>query len=179
MEATTLDIAKAYRNSPIVPAHKPYLPIMWDVKIYMQHIDIESLATAAGIQGSVADACIKLLKHEGIHPMIKWVDDFVFFQSPTTSMSNPPTYTYNLHSIQALPHLSASHCTLSHAKAKTSKPTSPMSDSNGIFPLALFPYQKVASLLSSLQHLTFVYRAGHHFLPAIGLFMSKFPNKFV
>ena len=61
-KAAMLDIAKAYRNSPIAPAHKPYLPIMRDAKIYEQHVAIEGLTTAGGIQGSVADACIKLLK---------------------------------------------------------------------------------------------------------------------
>ena len=100
-EATTLDIAKAYRNSPIAPAHKPYLPIMWDTKIYVQHVAIEGLATAGGIQRSVADACIELLKHEGIHPVMKWVDNFVFFRSPTIPTSDPPTFAYDLHSIQS------------------------------------------------------------------------------
>ena len=76
---------------------------MWNTKIYMQHVAIEGLATARGIQGSVADVCIELLKHEGIHPVMKWVNDFVFFRSTILvgeSTSNPPSYAYNLQSIQ-------------------------------------------------------------------------------
>ena len=85
MEATSLDIAKAYHNSPIVPIHKAYLPIMWDDHIFIQNVAIEGLATAGGIQGTITDACVELLKCTGIHPVVKWVDDFVFFHSPTTS----------------------------------------------------------------------------------------------
>ena len=52
---------------------------MWNDHIYVQHVAIEGLATARGIQGSIADACVALLKSAGIHPVVKWVDDFVFF----------------------------------------------------------------------------------------------------
>ena len=37
----------------------------------------------------------------------------------------------------------------------------------------------VASILGTLQHLTFVYRDGCHALSSISAFLSKFPNKFV
>jgi len=49
MEAVSLDIAKAYRNSPIPPNHKKYLCILWKGGIYVQHVAIEGLATAGGI----------------------------------------------------------------------------------------------------------------------------------
>ena len=37
----------------------------------------------------------------------------------------------------------------------------------------------IVSILGTLQHLTFVYRVGHHALSSISTFLSKFPNKFV
>src|SRR5882672_5977216 len=49
-EAASLDIAKAYRNSPIAPCHKKYLCVLWKGLVYMKHIAIEGLATAGGIQ---------------------------------------------------------------------------------------------------------------------------------
>ena len=79
----TLDIAKAYQNSPIVLGHKHFLSVMWENKIYVQHIAIEGLATAGGIQGTIADTCVTILKWQGIRPVFKWVDDFVLFRSPS------------------------------------------------------------------------------------------------
>ena len=61
-EAATLDIAKAYQNLPIALQHKHYLSVMWEGKIYVQHVAIEGLTTTGGIQGTIADACIALLK---------------------------------------------------------------------------------------------------------------------
>ena len=57
MEAASLDIAKAYQNSPIIAQHKQYLAVMWRQAIYVQHVAIEGLATAGGIQGNVACMC--------------------------------------------------------------------------------------------------------------------------
>ena len=54
-QAASLGIAKAYCNSPISPQHKKYPCILWKGMIYVQHIAIEGLATARGIQGSIAD----------------------------------------------------------------------------------------------------------------------------
>ncbi len=102
-QAASLDIAKAYRNSPIAPIHKCYLPVMWKNSIYVQHVAIEGLVMVGGIQGSIADACIELLKSAGIHPVMKWVDDFIFFRSPQPSTFaegfHTPSFAYDLSSI--------------------------------------------------------------------------------
>ena len=82
MEATSLDIAKAYRNSPISPNHKKYLCVLWKGGVYVQHIMIEGIATAGSIQGCITDATLAVLKFHEIEPAVKWVDDFVFFSSP-------------------------------------------------------------------------------------------------
>ena len=39
-EVASLNIAKAYRNSPIIPGHKQYLGVMWRQSIYVQHVAI-------------------------------------------------------------------------------------------------------------------------------------------
>ena len=73
---------------------------MWEKKIYVQHVAIEGLATAGGIQGTIADACVALLKWRGIEPVLKWVDDFVLFRLPsptTTTARSPALNTLDLH----------------------------------------------------------------------------------
>jgi len=100
-EAASLEMAKAYCNSPICPAHKKYLCVYWRDGVYIQHVAIEGLATAGGIQGNVADATIALLKYHRMEPTIKWVDDFVFFHCPTLSPppSAGPSFSFDLSTI--------------------------------------------------------------------------------
>ena len=71
----------------------------------MQHIAIEGLETAGGIQGAMADAMVALLKFHKVEPTIKWVDDFVFFRSPQILSSNSsfsPSFNFNLSTILGL-----------------------------------------------------------------------------
>jgi len=51
MEVASLDIAKAYHNSPIAPAHKKYLCVFWKGVVYVQHVAIDGLSTAAAFKG--------------------------------------------------------------------------------------------------------------------------------
>src|SRR5882672_8253013 len=62
-KAASLDIAKAYRNSPIIPCHKKYLCMFWKGAVYVQHVSIKGLAMAGRIQGNVADAALAILRH--------------------------------------------------------------------------------------------------------------------
>jgi len=75
--------------------------VYWKNGVYVQHIAIEGLATAGGIQGTVVDATVALLKFHNIQPTIKWVDDFVFFRSPCKPVVPPlpPVFHYDLSSI--------------------------------------------------------------------------------
>jgi len=84
-----------------VPAHKKYLCIYWKDLIYVQHIAIEVLATAGGIQGNVADTTIAILKVHDIKLIIKWVDNFIFFRYPLFALSNStrPSYKFKLQDI--------------------------------------------------------------------------------
>src|SRR6266481_5779649 len=87
MQVASLDIEQAYHNSPILPRHKAYLASFWEGSIYVGHVAVEGLATAGGIQGSLADAMLDILCHRGIPDVFKWVDDVVIFWSPTLSSS--------------------------------------------------------------------------------------------
>jgi len=66
-EATSLDVAKAYHISPIFPAHMKYLCVLWKDSVYVQHVVIEGLETAGGIQGNEADATIEVPLSESNH----------------------------------------------------------------------------------------------------------------
>src|SRR5882724_13060831 len=92
---------QAYRNSPIIPAHKKYLAVCWHDSIYIQHNAIEGLSSAGGIQGTPADACIDILWACSILPVFKWVDDFVIFHSPSLPClpDDPLLYDYDLNSV--------------------------------------------------------------------------------
>src|SRR5882724_9195368 len=76
-QATSLDLTSAYHNSPIAPLHKKYVCILWKNSIYMQHVKIEGMAMAGGIQGNVVDTTIDFLKFNGVEPTIKCVDYFI------------------------------------------------------------------------------------------------------
>jgi len=54
--------------------------------MHVQHVTFEGLATAGGIQGSLSDATNALLKVHYIEPIVKWVDDFIFFRCPLASL---------------------------------------------------------------------------------------------
>ena len=101
MQATTLDMVQAYRNSLIILAHKKYLVVSWNDGIYVQHNAIEGLCLASGIQGTPADACIEILCMNGIHPVFKWVNDFIIFHSPSLLPlpDDVPHYNYDLLSV--------------------------------------------------------------------------------
>jgi len=101
----SLDIAKAYRNSPISPNHKKYLCILWKGGVYVQHAMIKGLATAGHIQGCVTDVTLSVLKFHEIKPAVKWVDDFVFFRVPLPAIGplpSKPVFKFDLSTILAL-----------------------------------------------------------------------------
>src|SRR5882724_5373637 len=95
MQVETLDMIQAYRNSPIIPAHKKYLAVCWQDGIYVQHNTIEGLSSEGRIQGTPADTCIEILCTNKITPVFKWVDNFVIFRSPSTSHLLVHQYTYD------------------------------------------------------------------------------------
>jgi len=195
-QAASLDIAKAYQNSPILPAHKKYLCILWKGTIYVQHVTIKSLETAGGIQGSIADATIAILKHHSIELTIKWVDDFIFFRSPSISVTSGPSeyFSFDLSSILNITKpLGIPWHRLSkkgHDFQQTfnyvgftwdiaSRSVSLPSDKHLrllnkvsamlISPAPLVNKCTVASIHSSLQHMTVVYQQGHSSVCAIEL----------
>ena len=76
---------------------------MWRNQIYIQHVAIEGLTTAGGIQGTVADVCLAVLEFHGVKPIVKWVNDFVFFCKPIHPAIHPThSFCYGLNDILAI-----------------------------------------------------------------------------
>ena len=97
------DISKAYQNSPILPKHKPYILVKWNGDIYVKHCAVFGLAPSGGIQGTVADVLINVFNFHGIKDAMKWVDDFIFFCSPTGShLSSQFIYNYDLDTVLSI-----------------------------------------------------------------------------
>ena len=202
-QAASLDIAKAYRNSPIIPDHKRYLAILWRGHVYIQHVAIEGLATAGGIQGTVADVCIQILAHHGIHPVIEWVVNFVFFREPSISAQPlPHAFPYDLtdvfsvtkplgipwHSISKkgqdfAPHFDYVGFSWDIAKRSVTVPDEKRLHAIAKLRLVLSTSTlsccDIASIHGTLQHLTFFYRDGRHSLSSLSNFLANFPNDFI
>jgi len=85
MQGASLDIMHAYRNSALLPSHEPCMASMWKDLIYVDHCAMEGLSSVGNIQGTPADALVAVLHHHGIPNVLKWVDDFCVFRSPSNS----------------------------------------------------------------------------------------------
>jgi hypothetical protein len=86
-QAAVRDIAEAYRTIPIKPTQ-------WAgtvVRISQSQFAIDKclafgLSSSAGVYGNLADASADIFRSEGIGPISKWVDDFVFFRIPVAQI---------------------------------------------------------------------------------------------
>ena len=58
---------------------------MWKDLIYVDHYAMEGLSSVGNIQGTPADALVAILHHHSIPNILKWVDNFCVFFSPSNS----------------------------------------------------------------------------------------------
>jgi len=70
-QVASLNVVKAYQNSPILLSHNKYHCMFWKGSIYVKHVAIEGLATDGGIQGNIVHATLALLKFHKVEPMVK------------------------------------------------------------------------------------------------------------
>ena len=205
-QAASLDIVKAYHNSPISPAHKPYILLCGMVRSGLSTVLFFGLAPSGGIQGSVADALIDILKYHGIDVTMKWVDDLIFFHSPSNTPGilcngSPSVYSFDLNTIVAIttslsipwhpPSAKGSdinflflfvgfswHCTQHTISLPEDKPLKALTKVNTFLQLSTHCVTccDCVSILSTLQHICFIYRNSDHSLTSFCSFMSKFPK---
>jgi hypothetical protein len=89
-QAAVRDVAEAYRTIPIKQTQWPGTVI----RISQTEFAIDKClafgcSSSAGVYGNLADASADIFRAEGIGPISKWVDDFVFFRIPK---SHVPAY---------------------------------------------------------------------------------------
>lgn len=90
-QAATRDIAEAYR---IIPLHENQWPgvvvriVNEPPTFALNSNNSFGCATAGGLFGTFGDALADILRAQGIGPLVKWVDDFVFFRLPTDTLDN-------------------------------------------------------------------------------------------
>lgn len=92
---------------PVKPDHKRFLVVRFENLFYIDQNVPFGLASAAGLQGEIADATIDIWEHHEISPALKWVDDFNVFRFPKPdgqflgiSDGLEYRYGYNLSSIK-------------------------------------------------------------------------------
>ena len=93
-QAATLDIDAAFRNIPILPAHKPYIVIQGrEGEFFIDHVCPFGISSGPGVQGEVMDAVVDILERHNIKPSEKWVDDLFNARFPTHEIA-PGVYVY-------------------------------------------------------------------------------------
>ena len=106
VQVATLDIKKAYRTIPIRLQDKKFLVVAHWGEFWLDHVAPFGLATAAGLQGEVADAVMDIWAALGVYPAAKWVDNVTLFRLPSPSVlpddAGPFHYRYDREWAKAL-----------------------------------------------------------------------------
>ncbi len=93
-QVAILDIDAAFRNIPVLPAHKPFLIIQCrEGDFYIDHVVPLGVASGVGLQGRVMDALVDILESLDIRPNMKWVDDLWNMRYPLAE-PEPGIYVY-------------------------------------------------------------------------------------
>ena len=82
-EAAVRDVAEAYRTIPLATEHWPAVVVRLPFNDNSFAIDTclcFGLASSAGVHGIMGDAGADLMRAQGIGPLVKWVDDHLFFR---------------------------------------------------------------------------------------------------
>ena len=84
-QAAVRDVAAMYRSIPIIPSQWPGLVVhLKESNLFaIDTNDCFGLSSGGGIYGEVGDAGADLFRAHGLGPVLKWVDNHIFFQIPT------------------------------------------------------------------------------------------------
>jgi hypothetical protein len=88
-QAAARDEAEAYRTMPLHPSQWNGTVVrVGDDAFNLDTCLLFGLAPSAGIYGACADAANNIMRAEGIGPIVKWVDDKVFFRLPKPALTS-------------------------------------------------------------------------------------------
>ena len=83
-ELVKIDLSNAYRMVPVHPDDQSLLDISWQGDSFIDRALPFGLRSAPKIFTAVADSLAWALFCEGVSPLIHYLDDFLFFGSPTS-----------------------------------------------------------------------------------------------
>ncbi|EUC58599.1 reverse transcriptase domain protein, putative, partial [Rhizoctonia solani AG-3 Rhs1AP] len=89
-EAATFDVDAAYRRMPVHPDDQQHIIVMWMDQFWVDHCVPFGAGSSNGIFGRCGDAMARICTARGLGPVLKWVDDFLFFRYPQDG-----TYLYS------------------------------------------------------------------------------------
>ncbi|QRV84972.1 hypothetical protein RhiJN_12988 [Ceratobasidium sp. AG-Ba] len=101
-QAATFDVDAAYRRMPVFPEDQNHIVVSWEGKLYIDHCVPFGAASSNGIFGRCGDAIARIFTLRGMGPVVKWVDDFLFFRFPHESSSAPPYSEDDIYAIAVL-----------------------------------------------------------------------------
>ncbi|CAD7061902.1 unnamed protein product [Tilletia caries] len=81
-QAAARDVRSAYRAIVLHPSQWPAAVVHWEGEFFIDTCLAFGMASSAGAWGIVGDALADVLRHAGIGPILKWVDDYLFFRVP-------------------------------------------------------------------------------------------------
>ncbi|PAV14793.1 reverse transcriptase ribonuclease H [Pyrrhoderma noxium] len=103
-KACTRDVADAYRTIPLHHSQWARLVIKLQDDVFALNTQNSfGLASTGGVWGHVADMFADIFRSQGLGPITKWVDDFLFFHLPNQALPQA-----NLYRSQLKPLLTAS-----------------------------------------------------------------------
>ncbi|QRV78783.1 polyprotein like [Ceratobasidium sp. AG-Ba] len=99
--AATCDVDAAYRRMPVHPADRPHTVVHWQGRFFIDSRVPFGASSSNGIFGRCGDAAKHIYSTLGFGQIFKWVDDYIFLQSPP-SHDYAPTAPSVFGSIQAI-----------------------------------------------------------------------------
>ena len=204
-QVATLDIESAFRNIPVLPAHKAYLVVQCRKgDFYIDHVVPFGIASGVGLQGRVMDGLVDVLDALEMGPNRKWVDDLWNMRYPVEE-PRPGVYLYG-HDVQDIYELagimrvpwSAEKCRPHDAvgtyfgflwdlpRKRASLP--PEKRERYLSKLASFlaeakegrarvTWKAAMSLNGTLSHICFIYPQGRAFLTSLCGFIASFGDR--
>ncbi|QRV92132.1 hypothetical protein RhiJN_20150 [Ceratobasidium sp. AG-Ba] len=94
--AATLDVDAAYRQIPIHPNDQAHIVFRWGDDYYVDGRVPFGACSSNGLFARCGDSIAELYSRRGFGIILKWVDDFLFIQFPSTldtPPNNPPRFS--------------------------------------------------------------------------------------
>lgn len=199
-----MDIDSAFRNIPILPAHKAFIVIQTEPGVfYIDHVCPFGVASGTGVQGEMMDAVVDILEANNVKPNKKWVDDLITFRFPISQPSlDVFTYAHGIDDIFRITEplgtpwklgkcfpfgfqatymglwWDLSDRSVALPEAKRTKYLKKLEAFIATIARQRTSMKDAMSINGTLAHIAFVYPTGRSYLTNLCSFIASFPNSF-